>query len=232
MSILVDLAQVHGMMQFLPHAISRLDAVRRKVAAACPPGFEQIYRSAWTNRSQPVATPSCDCVLRVQAAVAADAGLVPSAGTSLVHPVVARDVGGGARDFFRSAWPAWSNYPRQARAASRYRGTAYCRGHSAGGYGALVGAQLRRALEDVGGATSCACATSDPRVAAAPAAVEWRRLVVTNAWNEWGEQAVMEPTAEAGDAMLAAHRAAIGVLEAEVAVAAARARAEALNFSV
>ena len=56
-------------------------------------------------------------------------------------------------------------------------------------------------------------------------------MVVVNAWNEWGEQAVMEPSVEAGDALLAAHRTALGVLEAEVAAAAAKARAAAWNFT-
>ena len=91
------------------------------------------------------------------------------------------------------------------------------------------GGPRRAALGAAGGAGACAPIGEN---ASASAAASWRHLVIVHAWNEWGEQAVMEPTAEAGDAMLAAHRAAIGVLEAEVAVAAARARAEALNFSV
>jgi hypothetical protein len=71
--------------------------------------------------------------------------------------------------------------------------------------------QLRNSLLDAGGAGACAQIGEN---ASASAAASWRHLVIVNAWNEWGEQSVLEPTVQDGSSMLDAHRAALGAVEA------------------
>ena len=79
------------------------------------------------------------------------------------------------------------------------------------GYRDLLQMQLRNSLLDAGGAGACAQIGEN---ASASAAASWRHLVIVNAWNEWGEQSVLEPTVQDGSSMLDAHRAALGAVEA------------------
>ena len=73
--------------------------------------------------------------------------------------------------------------------------------------------QMSRALEDAGGHEMCAATAADPKASAKSA---WKHMVVVNAWNEWGEQAVLEPTVQYGDAVLVHHRRAVASVEAAV----------------
>jgi len=87
-----------------------------------------------------------------------------------------------------------------------------CCAHRAG-YRELLQTQLRNSLVDVGGAGACAQIGAN---ASASTAASWRHLVIVNAWNEWGEQSVLEPTLQDGSSMLDAHRAALGAVEGAV----------------
>lgn len=101
----------------------------------------------------------------------------------------------------RGAFATWSNYPR-----GKNRGAAYCRDPSPAAYQRLLEMQLRRALADAGGPKACAATSANVSAAAGAA---WRHLVLVNAWNEWGEQASIEPSVQDGFAMLNATAAAI-----------------------
>jgi hypothetical protein len=102
--------------------------------------------------------------------------------------------------------PSFSSFPR-GRVKS---GWALCSQRSAEAYGELVRRQLHRAVNDAGGFKALHARTKQA------ASFAWHHLVVVNAWNEWGEQAVVEPTVQDGDAMLAAHRLAVQQVEQRV----------------
>ena len=110
--------------------------------------------------------------------------------------------------FARGAMPGWSSFPR-GRLKS---GWALCSQRSAEAYGELVRRQLHRALNDGGGFKALHARTKQKQATS----FAWHHLVVVNAWNEWGEQAVVEPTVQDGDAMLAAHRLAVQQVEQQV----------------
>ena len=141
----------------------------------------------------------------------------------------------------RGAMATWSNYPRSRRVPGRYGcEVAFCSdGAAAGGYRFLIEQQLSRALADAGGAARCArrvrrggrdhggsragvageTPASSRRAPDAPpgaAAPDLRHLVVVNAWNEGGEQAVVEPSVQHGDQILRAHARAVADVEARV----------------
>ena len=76
----------------------------------------------------------------------------------------------------------------------------------------MMQAQLDRSLAAMGG-----CQQVPAGGAAGSRGTSLRQLVIVNAWNEWGEQAMLEPTAEDGDMMLRAHRRAVEAVEARLA---------------
>lgn len=110
--------------------------------------------------------------------------------------------------FARGAMPGWSSFPR-GRLKS---GWALCSQRSAEAYGELVRRQLHRAVNDGGGFKALHARTKQKQATS----FAWHHLMVVNAWNEWGEQAVVEPTVQDGDAMLAAHRLAVQQVEQQV----------------
>ena len=169
--------EVPTVMQFLPHTIQRAPVTRKKLSAACPPGFEPIYAAFWKNMTQPDpnSMANCSCMIRAAGEVTNDRELVPRAGTSLwtAH-----------RGVFRNAWHSFSSFARQQKSNTLYRGSSYCTGRSPAAFGDNVQKQLEFALEDVGGASSCACMNE----ALPDIGIEWRRLVIVNSWNDWGEQ--------------------------------------------
>ena len=143
--------------------------------------------------------PTCACYMRAMARRANDALLLP------------KHVRDGHWDFFRGAFAGWSNYPRHVSSAGKAQ--VHCswgNDTDASAFEVLVFRQLMRAIADAG--ESCFF----PSTATERAAQEWRHLIVIDAWNEWGESAVLEPTAEDGFALLNAHRSA--VLHAEYAL--------------
>ena len=89
-------------------------------------------------------------------------------------------------------------------------GWAICSKRSPYAYGKLVRSQLRRAVYDAGGSAQC---TRRNALAESSNKAAWRHLVVVNSWNEWGEQAVVEPTVQDGGEMLLAHRRAVVAVE-------------------
>ena len=134
--------------------------------------------------------PSCDCFMDRLAAPELDAaisGAVASANSSLL--------------LLRGAMPSFSDFPRRKKT-----GWAFCKDPSPEGYGRLVEAQLTRALEAVGGAHHCMRAHGE---AAHDVGSSYKQFVVVNAWNEWSEQAVIEPSQQLGHAFLRAHHQAI-----------------------
>ena len=103
--------------------------------------------------------------------------------------------------YVRGAFASWSNYPR-----GKGKAAAYCRNPTAATFRELMKTQLGRALQDAGGPVSCA---RTARNATASAEAVWKHLVLVNSWNEWGEQAAIEPSVEDGEALLDAHREAV-----------------------
>ena len=145
---------------------------------------------------------------------------------------------GSKLGFARGAMASWSSFPRgrnkagwvctcpcslelmrPARSAlllPRFRSIhaqALCSNRSPHAYGKLVHLQLLRALSDAGGPARCAHRNARGNSSDVAA---WRHLVVVNAWNEWGEQAVVEPSVQDGDEMLLAHRRAVEDVEKHV----------------
>ena len=116
---------------------------------------------------------------------------------------------GSKLGFARGAMASWSSFPRGRNKA----GWALCSNRSPYAYGKLVHSQLLRAVSDAGG--SARCAQRNARAKSSDVAA-WRHLVVVNAWNEWGEQAVVEPSVQDGDEMLLAHRRAVEDVEKHV----------------
>ena len=163
------------------------EAPRCVQEASCP-------GPAWANAT----APSCDCMLRSVAQRQRDA--------TFGEAYRSRST------LFRGAFATWSNFPRHSSEKRPSLGIAFCGGPSAGGYRYLLRTQLRSALRDAGGREACKQIANS----ATAAETAWRHLVVVNAWNEWGEQAVLEPTVEDGSAMLEAHRKAIEDVEREL----------------
>ena len=87
---------------------------------------------------------------------------------------------------------------------------AYCGGPSGPGYQELLRTQLELAVRDAGGGGACKRVAAN---ASASTASFWRHLVIVNAWNEWGEQSVLEPTTQDGHLMLDHHRRTLDMLE-------------------
>ena len=143
---------------------------------------------------------------------------------------------GSKLGFARGAMASWSSFPRGRNTAGwvctctltrtrrparsmllpRFRSVhaqALCSNRSPYAYGKLVHSQLLRALSDAGGPARCAHRNARGNSSDVAA---WRHLVVVNAWNEWGEQAVVEPSVQDGDEMLLAHRRAVEDVEKHV----------------
>lgn len=133
--------------------------------------------------------PECDCLLRATS-------------QSWVDEEHSGGVGG---PHYRGAWATWSNFPRYSNESapglnthkSQGDGFAFCRNASSSAYSSLLETQLERAVRDVRASTGKQSAS----------------FVLVNAWNEWGEQAAIEPTVEDGHAMLEATRSAIDRVE-------------------
>jgi len=187
-----------AMMQFLPHPFGWLPEALEEIDALCP-GVNNVWKMAW-RQPLDVPPPTCQCLLDAIGTRANLPGLVPSS-----HKW----------DVVRGAFATWSNFPRHAKVqcpngtAGCYRGTAYCSDISAPAFQRLVQSQLQHAVADAGGSRGCSWQS-------AAASTSWRQLVVINSWNEWGEQAAIEPTVEDGDLLLRAHRAAVAAVEKEL----------------
>ena len=123
------------------------------------------------------------------------------------------------RRLWRGAFMGWSNYPRFGPSL---HGKAFCHQPSAQRFSELVSSQLLRALSDVGGAQACAQRLALPNEA--QVGESWQNLLIVNAWNEWGEQAVIEPSLEYGDEALRAHLSGVERIERRVRVELAKLR--------
>lgn len=178
---------VGGLLQFLPTALLRTR----------PPDWS--HRGGFKQCNTHSDTPNnCSCFLK-------------SLGTDQVDQVFTRSIAnkGPNLGFARGAMASWSSFPRGRNKA----GWALCSNRSPYAYGKLVHSQLLRAVSDAGG--SARCAQKNARAKSSDVAA-WRHLVVVNAWNEWGEQAVVEPSVQDGDEMLLAHRRAVEDVEKHV----------------
>jgi hypothetical protein len=92
----------------------------------------------------------------------------------------------------------WSNYPRH-----RYHvksTSAYCSNPSGPAFQELLEVQLSRSLKETGGCKS-------------PQTGSISRFLLINAWNEWGEQASIEPNSVDGDMFLRHHANAVSNIE-------------------
>lgn len=161
---------------------------------------------------QRTAPPNCTCFLHELASDEVDDRMVRAIGEELAREArtgrqVHKNMG-----LLRGAAATWSSWPR-GRDAKAYN--AFCSADAGypEAYGRLIARQMSRALEDAGGHKMCAATAADPKASAKSA---WKHMVVVNAWNEWGEQAVLEPTVQYGDAVLEHHRRAVASVEAAV----------------
>ena len=105
--------------------------------------------------------------------------------------------------YFLGAFNIWSNYPRHVNDGG-VTANAYCSEPDFVSFRQLLVSQLRLSLEDM-------CSPID---SGNPAEVS--SLLLLNAWNEWGEQAVMEQTIQDGNAALRAHLEAIKEIERDL----------------
>ena len=103
----------------------------------------------------------------------------------------------GQRDFFSGAFSFWSNYPRYT--SHPEHATAFCSNPDFHEFENLLVNQFFLSL-------SRKC--QKPR-----GTNEATSLLILNAWNEWGEQAVLEPNSVDGRAALLAHKRAVFKIE-------------------
>ena len=206
---------VQGMVQFLPTSMVALPFMTR----GWPWGangnfywglFRECYREemgmpASTTNVTSFSPPrgwkmTCECLLRHVGSEEVERRYSDAMRTS--------NRGEMPLTFVRGAFASWSNYPRV-----KNRGAAYCRNPTAASFKGLLQKQLSRALDDAGGAAAC---DETARNATASAAAAWRHLVLVNSWNEWGEQAAIEPSIQDGEALLDAHREAVRSVTAKL----------------
>lgn len=98
--------------------------------------------------------------------------------------------------FFHGAFNSWSNYPRNKATAM-----AICSEPDFESFSELIKSQLLSSLE-----VDCTAIQKGDRREASS-------VLFINAWNEWGEQAVLEPTIQDGNAALLAHLKAVTEIE-------------------
>ena len=178
---------VGGLLQFLPTALLR--------KSFKPPQWSEKsgFAQCKTHNDQ---LNNCSCFLE-------------NLGSDEVDHIFTRTIARKAKSSIslaRGAVPSWSSFPRGRERA----GWAICSKRSPYAYGKLVRSQLRRAVYDAGGSAQC---TRRNALAESSNKAAWRHLVVVNSWNEWGEQAVVEPTVQDGGEMLLAHRRAVVAVE-------------------
>ena len=220
---------IGGVLQFLPASSKQVFTSSLPLA----PNLHFLANAACGITPLGVEAPSCECLLhKISDTTFDEAYLSAMESVGLKQP---------HHTFMRGAFATWSSYPRHRVAAPTEFGSSlnvfakrgYCHTQSAQAYRQLIQVQLGRALED---SASGNYATSKRRsargVGTTPSALEvcalvasntqassraaWRHLVVTNAWNEWGEQAVIEPSVQFGDSLLAAHEEAVRSFEIKV----------------
>ena len=203
--VLGESVRVNGMVQFLPTSMVAQPFMTRGWPWGANGNFYWgLFRECYREEmGMPASTDlttlhpprgwkmTCECLLRYVSSDDverryADA-LIGATGRSADAKIM----------YVRGAFASWSNYPRV-----KNRGAAYCRNPTPSTFKAFLQKQLSRALDDAGGPVACA-ATARNATASADAA--WRHLVLVNSWNEWGEQAAIEPSVQDGDALLQAH---------------------------
>ena len=141
-------------------------------------------RSQWSHNPQ--CPPTCTCLMR-----------------ELINDVISRpsllpkSVIDGERAYFRGAFSSWSNYPRHTNAPEG--STAFCSNPDYNMFGALLRRQISLSMQSM-----CRRPMEKSEV---------NSILLVNAWNEWGEQAVLEPNSVDGFAALRAVRDAITSIE-------------------
>jgi hypothetical protein len=128
---------------------------------------------------------SCECISKV-AIKFSEQDLVPKR----VHQ--------GTLAYNRGAFITWSNYPRHRK--DPQKAVYYCTNPNGPAFQELLATQLNRSIGDTNGCKK-------------PVPGSINRFVLINAWNEWGEQAVLEPNQFDGDLFLRHHEAAIQSIE-------------------
>lgn len=135
--------------------------------------------------------PSCKCMLQhLVSDVIGSKDLVP------------RSVLEKKRVLFRGAFSSWSNYPRHSR--DPRGGTAFCSQPDFAYFEKFVHRQLSLSIADHCQPTRMLN--------------EAGSLLLLNAWNEWGEQAVLEPSVQDGEHALRAHARAMTNIEISIFV--------------
>jgi len=204
------------------------------VASECASRGQAYPVESYGGSDEPAMVPTCSCML---------SGFAESPSND---ERATQATSRGVAHFF-GAFPTWSNNPRyptgnatwgglnsganggadsEALIASgisqqmiQTKGLAVCGQPSPSAFETLMRAQLDRSIDAIGG-----CPRSHDGAAAGSDVGELRQLVIVNAWNEWGEQAVLETTAEDGDSMLRAHQRAIEATDTRLRLASVRSR--------
>lgn len=133
--------------------------------------------------------PDCDCFLRHVGSDQLDRAYVHSARNITLH---------------RGAMMGFSDTPRR-----KLGGWAFCAPVSPIAYHHLVRRQLWRSVLDAGGATACSNAMLSSHNHDHSTGSSYKHFVFTNAWNEWTEQAVVEPSQQFDYQFLEMHHQAI-----------------------
>ena len=195
--------QVSGIAYFFPTSLASSHIsghfLQRTAVSCHAPNARVVF-----NQKKYGSPPSCDCFLDHLAGDELDANL------KKLVTLASSGMNNATLTYIRGAMPAFSDFPRRKRS-----GWAFCSDPSPRAYGRLIQRQLERSLDEAGGVEACASTlathapTTDHRRS-------YKHFVLTNAFNEWSEQAVMEPSEQFGFQFLQAHFDAVSNLSSRV----------------
>ena len=177
---------IQSAVQFAPFAYSDVLS-RASQECGCATSTFSFHAN---EELDPGCPPDCACFL----------GRLQAAGVHRNKIFMPTSAANHGRRFFRGAFFSWSNFPRHAHDKIA---TSFCKKPNAHAFSLFVQDALEAAVQD-----RC-LATVDGENSA-------HSLVLVNAWNEWGEQAAIEPIEQDGHSALNAIRSAVQAVESKI----------------